>query len=55
MNQNPNNKTGCLFPFGDDIFPFLMFLFHQDEQDSFGYDDDDDDDFSCDDTEDGYE
>ena len=25
MNQNPNNKTGCLFPFGDDIFPFLMF------------------------------
>jgi hypothetical protein len=45
MNQNTHNKTGCLFPFGDDIFPFLMFLFHQDElnQVEFGeYDHDED-------------
>lgn len=52
MNQNSHNKTGCLFPFADDLFPFLMFLFHQDEQASL-VDDGDDDDYSCDDTEDG--
>ena len=54
MIQNTKNKTGCLFPFGDDFFPFLMFLFHQDEQDSLGYDDDDDDSNGYDDSEDNY-
>ncbi len=39
MNQNSHNKTGCLFPFGDDIFPFLMFLFHQNKLDQGGFDD----------------
>ncbi len=40
MNQNPNNKAGCLFSISEELFPHLIFLFHQDEQDSFGFDDD---------------
>jgi hypothetical protein len=39
MNQKLNNKTGCLFPFADDLFPFFMFLFHQDELGQVGFDD----------------
>lgn len=26
--DNPNNNSGCLFPFGDDFLPIFMFFFH---------------------------
>lgn len=28
MGSDQNNNTGCLFPFGDDFLPILMFFFH---------------------------
>ena len=28
MGSDQNNNSGCLFPFGDDFLPILMFFFH---------------------------
>lgn len=28
MTSDQNNNSGCLFPFGDDFLPILMFFFH---------------------------
>ena len=28
MSSDQNNHSGCLFPFGDDFLPILMFFFH---------------------------
>mgnify|MGYP001336526567 FL=1 len=28
MGSDQNNNTGCLFPFGDDFLPILMFFIH---------------------------
>lgn len=28
MTSGQNNNTGCLFPFGDNFLPIIMFFFH---------------------------
>lgn len=28
MGSDQNNNSGCLFPYGDDFLPILIFLFH---------------------------
>lgn len=28
MNTDNNNRTGCLFPFGESFLPIFMFFFH---------------------------
>jgi len=32
MTSDQNNSSGCLFPFGDDFLPILMFFFHLNQQ-----------------------
>lgn len=34
MSSNQNNNSGCLFPFGDDFLPIIMFFFHLNQADS---------------------
>ena len=45
MTSDQNNNTGCLFPFGDDFLPILMFFFHvnQPNPGSLSFDDEDED------------
>ena len=45
MGSDQNNNTGCLFPFGDDFLPILMFFFHvnQSNHGASGFDDEDED------------
>jgi len=28
MSSDPNNNSGCLFPFGDEFLSIFMFFFH---------------------------
>ena len=46
MTSDQNNNTGCLFPFGDDFLPILMFFFHvnQPKPGESGFDDEDEED-----------
>jgi hypothetical protein len=34
MTSGDNNNSGCLFPFGDDFLPILMFFFHVNQANS---------------------
>lgn len=34
MSSEHNNNSGCLFPFGDDFLPILMFFFHVNQPNS---------------------
>lgn len=45
MTSDQNNNSGCLFPFGDDFLPILMFFFHvnQPNPGASGFDDEDED------------
>ena len=59
MGSDHDNNSGCLFPFGEDFLPILIFFFHlndpcqglTDLDDPFQTDsedsDDDDDDIDC--------
>ena len=44
MSSDQNNNSGCLFPFGDDFLPILMFFFHvnQPNPGARSFDDEDD-------------
>jgi len=46
MSSDKDNNTGCLFPFGDDFLPILMFFFHvnQPNTSSSNFDDEDEED-----------
>jgi len=47
MSSDPNNNSGCLFPFGDDFLSIFMFFFHMNAPnptDQQGEEDDEDDD-----------
>ena len=43
MDSDQNNNSGCLFPFGDDFLPILMFFFHvnQPNTGASGFDEED--------------
>ena len=45
MGSDQNNNSGCLFPFGDDFLPILMFFFHvnQPNPGASGFDEEDED------------
>ena len=44
MSSDQNNNSGCLFPFGDDFLPILMFFIHvnQPNPGASSFDDDED-------------
>ena len=46
MGSDQNTNTGCLFPFGDDFLPILMFFFHvnQPNPGASSFDDEDEED-----------
>ena len=46
MGSDQNNNSGCLFPFGDDFLPILMFFFHvnQPNPGASGFDEEDEED-----------
>ena len=46
MSSDQNNNSGCLFPFGDDFLPILMFFFHlnQPNPGASGFDDEEEED-----------
>jgi len=46
MSSDHNNNSGCLFPFGDDFLPILMFFLHvnQPNPDTSGFYDEDEED-----------
>ena len=43
MTSDQNNSSGCLFPFGDDFLPILMYFSHvnQPNPGASGFDEDD--------------
>jgi hypothetical protein len=52
MSSDQNNNSGCLFPFGDDFLPILMFFFHLNQADSIEtQQDEDEEDEDADDDE----
>ena len=55
MGSDQNNNSGCLFPFGDDFLPILMFFFHvnQPNPGEPSFDDDDEDEEQDEDTDGG--
>ena len=56
MDSDQNNNSGCLFPFGDDFLPILMFFFHVNQPNpgarSFDDEDEDNDDWEISEDED---
>jgi len=46
MSSDQNNNSGCLFPFGDDFLPILMFFLDvsQPNPDTSGFDEEDEED-----------
>ena len=43
MGSDKNNNSGCLFPFGDDFLPILVFFFHINQPSTPQFEEEDED------------